>query len=64
MVEKFKPVDVVTILVLIIAFVLLLTGIDGKVGWTLVAVVCAYYGIDLTPYIKIGRNVRAKKEEK
>ena len=60
--KKWMPKDVIAVLVILVAGVLLFTGIDGKVGWTLVAVVCAYYGIDLTPFIKIGRNQKSNKE--
>lgn len=60
---KFEPKDVIALLVIAIAFVLLLKGINGTVGWTLLAVVCAYYGIDLTPFIHLGRNQKDKDKE-
>lgn len=60
---KWQPKDVIALVVIIIAGVLLFFGINGKVGWTLVAVVCGYYGIDLTPFIKLGRNQGKKKGE-
>lgn len=60
---KWEPKDVIAILVIIGAVALLWQGFNGRVGWTLIAVVCAYYGIDLTPFIKLGRNQKAKKEE-
>ena len=58
--KKWMPKDCIAALVIVIAGVLLFTGIDGKVGWTLVAVVCTYYGIDFTPFIKLGRNQKPK----
>ncbi len=58
---KWQPKDVIAILVIIIAGVLLLKGIDTIVGWSLLAVVCAYYGIDFTPFIKLGRNQKEKE---
>ena len=61
--KKWQPKDVIAILVIVIAGVLLFKGIDTIVGWSLVAVVCAYYGIDFTPFIKLGRNQTPKKEE-
>lgn len=61
---KWQPKDVIALVVIIIAGVLLGMGINHQVGWTLVAVVCAYYGIDLSPFLKIGRNQGKKKEEK
>jgi len=60
---KWKPKDIIALVVIIIAGVLLGMGIDTQVGWTLIAVVCAYYGIDLTPFIKLGRNQKKKEEE-
>ena len=60
---KWQPKDVIALLVIVIAGVLLLRGINHQVGWTLVAVVCAYYGIEFTPLFKIGRNQKPKKED-
>jgi len=60
---KWQPKDIIALVVIIIAGVLLFKGIDTMVGWTLVAVVCAYYGIDFTPFIKLGRNQKKKEEE-
>lgn len=60
---KWQPKDVIALVVIIIAGTLLAMGINHLVGWTLVAVVCAYYGIDLTPFIKLGRNQVKKKEK-
>jgi len=60
---KWQPKDVIALVVIVIAGVLLGMGINGKVGWTLVAVVCAYYGIDLTPWVHLGRNQQGRKEE-
>lgn len=60
---KWKPKDVIALVVIVIAGVLLGLGINHQVGWTLVAIVCAYYGIDLTPFLKVGRNQGKPKEE-
>ena len=54
--KKWQPKDVIALVVILIAGGLLFTGINGRVGWTLICIVLAYYGIDLTPLIKIGRN--------
>jgi len=48
--------------VIVIAGVLLFRGIDTVVGWTLIAVVCGYYGIELTPFIKLGRKKKSKEK--
>lgn len=61
--NKWQPKDVIALVVIIIAGALLFTGIDTVVGWTLVAVVCAYYGIDFTPFIKLGRSQKPKEQE-
>lgn len=60
---KWQPKDVIALVVLLIAGGLLFTGINGRVGWTLICLVLAYYGIDLTPWVKIGRIQKSKKEE-
>ena len=60
--KNWMPKDIIAVIVILIAGGLLFFGINGKVGWTLVAVVCGYYGIDFTPFFKIGRN-QSKKEE-
>lgn len=60
---KWMPKDVIALVVIIGAIYLLATGVNSFVGWTLVGVVGAYYGIDLTPWLKLGRNQKAKKEE-
>lgn len=59
--EKWQPKDCIALVLIVGALILLISGIDGKVGWTLIAVTCAYYGIDLTPFIKLGRNQTTKK---
>ena len=62
--SKWKPADCIALVVILIAGVLLYNSINHFVGWTLVGVTAAYFGIDLTPYIKVGRNFRIKKEDK
>lgn len=61
--KKWTPRDIIALVVIVVAAILLCKGIDTTVGWTLVAVVCAYYGIDFTPFIKLGRNQSKKKED-
>lgn len=60
---KWAPKDVIALVLIVIAGVLLGLGINNQVGWALIAIVCGYYGIDLTPFIKLGRNQKAKKED-
>lgn len=60
---KWQPKDVIALVVIIGAIYLLAAGVNSFVGWTLVGVVGAYYGIDLTPWLKVGRNRKKKKEE-
>ena len=57
---KWEPKDVIACLIIIIAGVLLGLGINHQVGWALIAVVAGYYGIDLCPFIKLGRNQKSK----
>ncbi|MBA7698141.1 hypothetical protein ES703_106816 [subsurface metagenome] len=58
---KWQPKDVIALVVILIAGGLLFTGTNGRVGWALIVVVCAYYGIDLSPWFRIGRNQKPKK---
>lgn len=53
---KWQPKDVVAIIGLIIGGTLLLKGIDTVVGWSLIVINAGYFGIDLTPLIKLGRK--------
>ena len=60
---KWQPKDIVAIIGLVIGGVLLIKGIDTVVGWTLIVINAGYFGIDLTPFIKLGRNQGKKKED-
>ncbi len=60
---NWLPQDIITVLVVIVCGILLIMGIDGTVAKTLLAVVVVYYGIDLTPFVKLGRVQKLKKEE-
>jgi len=61
--EKWKPQDVIAIIIIIFCFVLLVMGRDSYISWTLLGVVGLYYGVDLTPFIKLGRNIKDKRED-
>ena len=60
---KWQPKDVIAAIIVVGCIVMICIGIDGTVKYTLLAIVAAYYGIDLTPFIKLGRNQK-KKEDK
>lgn len=60
---KWQPKDVIAILVIVLAGSLLWQGIDNIVAFALLGIIAGYYGIDLTPFIKLGRNQGKKKEE-
>lgn len=60
---KWQPKDVIALIIVIGAIYLLATGVNSLVGWTLLGIVGAYYGIDLTPWLKLGRNQKEKKED-
>lgn len=62
--KKWQPKDVIALVVIVIAGVLLVRGINHQVGYALIAIIVGYYGIDLTPWLKVGRNQKPKKEEK
>lgn len=61
--KKWQPKDVIAVIIIIACFTLLCLGRDSVVTWTLLGVVGLYYGIDLTPFIKLGRKQMTKKEE-
>ncbi len=54
--EKWEPKDVIACLIIVGCIVMIILGLDGVLKYTLLGVVCAYYGIDLTPFIKLGRR--------
>lgn len=60
-VDKWQPKDVIALVIVTGAITLLILGIDNIVAFALLGITAGYYGIDLTPFIKIGRN-QGKKE--
>ena len=42
--------------------ILLVKGIDSTVGVILLIIVGGYLGLDLTPWVPLGRNQKKKKE--
>lgn len=60
---KWKPQDVIAIIIVLGCIIMIIIGIDGIVKYTLLAIVAAYYGIDLTPFIKLGRRQKKEKED-
>lgn len=58
---KWTPPDIIALIVIIGAIILLIKGIDNIISFTLLGVVGAYYGIDLTPFIRLGRNQKKKE---
>jgi len=59
---KWKPADVIAMIIILGCIVMICLGIDGTIKYTLLAIVAAYYGIDLTPWLKIGRRQKPKEE--
>ncbi len=57
----WKPPDVIACIVIIGSITMICLGIDGTVKYILLGVVSLYYGIDLTPFIKLGRNQHPKE---
>lgn len=61
---KWEPKDIIALVIIVGAISLLWQGIDTIVGFSLLGIVAAYYGIDLTPFIKVGRNQGKNNKEK
>ncbi|GAI79067.1 unnamed protein product, partial [marine sediment metagenome] len=59
----WMPKDVIACLIIVSCFTLLVLGKDSVISWALLGVVAAYYGIDLTPAIHLGRNQKKDKKE-
>lgn len=58
---KWQPKDVIACIIIVGAISLLWQGIDNIVAFSLLGIVAAYYGIDLTPWLRVGRNQKKKK---
>ena len=59
---KWEPKDVIACIIIVGCIVMICLGIDGTIKYTLLAIVGAYYGLDLTPWFKIGRRQKPKEE--
>jgi len=53
---KWKPQDVIACIIVAACCFLIIAGYDGTIKYTLLAIVGLYYGIDLTPWLKLGRR--------
>ena len=60
MIEKWKPLDIISLVIVVGTLTLLHRGIDSFVSLTLLGVVLAYYGVDIAPFLKLGR-IRKEK---
>ena len=60
---KWQPKDVIAVIIVLGSIAMILVSIDGIVKFTLLGIVAAYYGIDLTPFIKLGRRQKKEKED-
>ena len=60
---KWQPKDVIACIIITGCIAMICLGLDGTIKWTLLGVVGLYYGVDLTPFIKLGRNQKPKKED-
>jgi len=61
---KWKPADVIACIIVLGCIAMICLGIDSHIKWTLLAMTGAYYGIDMTPFIKMGRRQSRKEEDK
>ena len=59
---KWQPKDVIACIIVAGCIAMICLGLDSIIKWILLAVVGVYYGIDLTPWLKLGRNQKNKKE--
>ena len=53
---KWKPQDVIACIIIVVCSILIIMGYNGTIKYTLLGVVALYYGIDLTPFLKLGRK--------
>lgn len=60
---KWEPKDVIACIIVAGCIVMICIGINSTIKWTLLGIVGAYYGLDLTPFIKLGRRQKSKKGE-
>ncbi|KKM86233.1 hypothetical protein LCGC14_1281040 [marine sediment metagenome] len=60
---KWKPIDVISLVIIASCLILIIMDHNGMIKFTLLAVVGLYYGIDLTPFIKLGRRTKHKEED-
>lgn len=60
--HKWGPQDVIALVLIVGGLALRFSGIDGATGTGLIVVAGLYYGIDLTPFIKLGRNIGKRGE--
>ena len=60
---EWEPKDVIACLIIVGCIIMIILGIDGIVKWTLLGVVGAYYGIDLTPFLRVGRRQKPTRED-
>lgn len=59
---KWQPKDVIACIIVTGCITMIILGLDGTIKWTLLGIVGAYYGIDLTPFIRLGRRQKNNKE--
>lgn len=62
--KQWKPQDVIAVIIIAACLYMVIQGYNGTIKVTLLAVVGLYYGIDLTPFIKLGRIQKKPKEDK
>lgn len=53
---QWKPQDVIAAILVVGLITLKCLGHDSVLSWALLGIVGTYYGVDLTPIFKIGRN--------
>lgn len=51
---KWTPKDVIACIIIVGLFLLKCLGHDSVLSWSLLGIIGAYYGINLTPVIRMG----------
>uniref|UniRef100_A0A6M3XSY3 Uncharacterized protein n=2 Tax=viral metagenome TaxID=1070528 RepID=A0A6M3XSY3_9ZZZZ len=60
---RWKPKDVIALVIIIGCFSLMALGHDSVISWALLGIVGAYYGIEVSPFLKLGERKKPKAEE-
>jgi hypothetical protein len=60
MLKRWKPADVIALVIVVACATLLMTGRDSIISYALLGVVVCYFGIDLSGIVDIVKGRRRK----